>query len=123
MYPKSPQTLNTYVRKEIRAYLRDEFAVSVTMAVSAVDIPLGTVIGLVTTTGEYKPYKASATDGTEVAKLILAEPVPASTEPLQAAAYPCGYFYKDRLIGVDTAALQDLGAREIQPNIILVPGC
>lgn len=111
----------TYQPKEIRAIPReDDLILPVTLAVTATEIPIGTVLGRVTATGLYKAYSNAATDGTEVARVILAETVPISTVAQNAAAFVSAIFHKDMLVGLDDAAITDLGAREPVPNVLIV---
>lgn len=120
MFSPGESDVASYDRKEIRAMLRDEFQISVTLAASAAGIPIGTVLGNVTSTGLYAPYDNTKTDGSEVARCILAETVLASDAPVPAAAYADGVFYKDRLIGLDAAAMADLFIREPVTNIVII---
>lgn len=111
----------TYEPIEIRAILRgDDVILPVTLAPNAAEIPIGTVLGMVTATSLYVPYDKDATDGSQKARLILSETVPASNVPQNAAALAAAIFYKDRLVGLDDQAVSDLGAREPVPNILIV---
>ena len=73
----------------------------------------GLILGKVTATGEFKEYDPSASDGTETARLILADNVDllddegaaADTEALGAFR---GDFVADRLVGLDAGAKADL---------------
>jgi hypothetical protein len=110
----------SYQRKEIRAILREELRVGITLAPTATAIDVGTILGLVTESNHYAPYNNSNTDGSEVARVILAEPVDPSTGTQNVSAYVEGIFYKDRLIGLDAEAITDLKAREPVTNMLLM---
>ena len=112
----------SYVRKEIRALPGGEKAVPITLAPQTADLEEGTVLGLVTATGIFDVYKDTNTDGTNVAKVVLAEHVEASTGTQVTSAYINVVAYKDKLVGLDAAAMVDLGARESVPGIIVIPG-
>ena len=121
MFPPGESDVASYQREEIRAILDCcELRVGITLAASATDIPIGTVLGVVTATGLYVPYDDTKADGSEVAKCILADTVLASTVPVPADAYITGIFYKDRLQGLDTAAITDLLIREPISNIVIM---
>lgn len=67
----------------------------------------GTVLGKVTASGKYKPYNNSNADGSETAKLILAEDIDATSADIATSAYRTGEFNEDALTGIDTAAKAD----------------
>lgn len=52
----------------------------------------GTVLGMVTATGKYRPCDASATDGSQVPSAILADQVDATTADAKTAGYLAGQF-------------------------------
>lgn len=112
----------SYERKEIRAVLGGEKMLPVTLAAQTADLTEGTVLGLVTATGLFDVYKDANTDGTQIAKVVLAEHVEASTDTQVVSAYINVVAYKDKLVGLDAAAMTDLGAREVVPGIIVIPG-
>lgn len=121
MFAPGESDVASYERQEIRAILEcGEMQVGITLAASTVDRPIGTILGIVTATKLYVPYDNTETDGSEVAKVILAETVLASTVPVPAAAYIKGIFYKDRLVGLDASAMTDLLAREPVDNILVI---
>ena len=81
------------------------------------DYAAGTVLGRVTASGLYKAYNDSNSDGSEVARCILfedvlAEDVPASTSAVARAIF-AGYVFKDKLTGLDAAAIGDLYGKTI----------
>jgi Bacteriophage lambda head decoration protein D len=81
------------------------------------DYKAGTVVGRVTATGLYKAYNDSNSDGSEVAKAILFEDVvatdvPASTNAVARGIFS-GYVFKDKLVGLDAAAIGDLQAKTV----------
>jgi len=112
--------LFTYTRKEIRAVLRDDITLGAVLAPTQTPLDVGTVLGMVTASNQFIPYKSSNTDGSQLAKVILAESVDPSTLPQTVKVYAEGIFYKDRLIGLDTGAITNLNAREPVPNILIV---
>ncbi|WCK53844.1 head decoration protein [Aneurinibacillus sp. Ricciae_BoGa-3] len=120
--PNTPGSsdIYSYQRKEIRAVLKEDVRLGITIAPTAAAIDVGTVLGLVTASNHYVPYNNTNTDGSEVARVILAEPVEASTGTQNVSAFVEGVFYKDRLIGLDPDAITDLKAREPIPNILLM---
>ncbi|MED0680581.1 hypothetical protein P4T20_14960 [Aneurinibacillus thermoaerophilus] len=60
-------------------------------------------------------------DGSEVARVILAQPIPDAPSPKVATVYVGGTFYTDQLVGLDAIALKDLSARQPIPNMTIVP--
>ena len=112
----------TYQPVEIRAIPRDDadLLLPITLAATNAEIPAGTVLGVITASGLYVPYAKASADGSQVAKLILAETFPASADPQNAGAYATGIFYKDLLTGLDADAITALGAREPVPNLLIV---
>lgn len=86
----------------------------VTLAATAVALPAGQLLGIVTASGEYAPYSNAATDGTEVVAAILYAPKPASAEPQAATVVARLAEVVDvALTGLDSAARADLKARNI----------
>ncbi|TKD46082.1 head decoration protein [Azotobacter chroococcum] len=81
----------------------------VTLAITAVALPAGQLLGKVTASGEYAPYSAAATDGTETAVAILY-----AAAPVSATAQPAAVVMRDaevvgaKLTGLDTDATADL---------------
>jgi Bacteriophage lambda head decoration protein D len=73
----------------------------------------GTVLGQVTSSGQFKPYVSSATDGSQVAVGILSEYADVDTAGNggEIAVIVGGALYKDRLIGLDSTAITALAAR------------
>lgn len=81
------------------------------------DYKAGLVVGRITTSGLYKNYDDSASDGSQTAvgvlfEDVLASDVPASGLPV-ARAIVGGEVYLGKLTGFDAAAGTDLGARTI----------
>lgn len=68
----------------------------------------GRVLGRVTATGKYGRYDDTATDGTEVARAILAKEVDATSADVNTVAYVHGVFNEAALTGIDTAGKLDL---------------
>ena len=76
----------------------------------------GTVLGVITATGFAVPVDSTKTDGSQVAKYVLAMDVDASASDVEAVGYASGQFNRKALIfgGSDTAdkhedALRALG--------------
>jgi hypothetical protein len=67
----------------------------------------GTVLGKVTEGGKYKPYSNIANDGSETAKLILAEEVDATSADVKTTAFASGHFNEAALTGIDASAKAD----------------
>lgn len=112
--------IETYQPKEIRAISGQEVAVPITLAATATDLSKGTILGIVTASGLFAPYKDSNTDGTEVARAVLAEFIPKSTATQISSAYIKIIAKKDALVGLDSGAISDLGAREPIPGILII---
>lgn len=74
---------------------------SVTLAAGQGVLKVGSVIGKVTADGKYKLVDKSATDGSEVASMVLAEEVDTSGGDVVAVAYTSGLFNYDSLIVAD----------------------
>lgn len=67
----------------------------------------GTLLGKVTASGKYKPYANGNSDGSETAKLVLAETVDATSADVKTTAYASGEFNEAALTGLDAAARVD----------------
>ena len=76
----------------------------ITIASGAGVLTKGTVLGKITASGKYKAYTNANSDGSEVAKLILAEDVDATSADVNAVAYASGHFNSAALTGYDAAA-------------------
>jgi hypothetical protein len=113
------QTIAVYEMVEIRAIVGQEVSIAITVAPQTTEVPAGTVMGQITANKQYDPYDNAKSNGTETAKVILGEAVPASTEALVATAYIKGIFYEDKLQGLDAGALVDLFARAVDGIIII----
>lgn len=70
---------------------------SITIAAGEGKLDVGALIGVVTTSGKGKLVNKSATDGSEVAKYILAEPIDAINADVEAVVYKAGIFNYDVL--------------------------
>ena len=75
----------------------------------------GTLLGVVTTSGNAKVADSASTDGSEVAKYILAEDVDTTDAATNAPAYMAGMFNREYLIfgGSDTDATQEENLRDV----------
>jgi hypothetical protein len=67
----------------------------------------GTLLGKVTASGKYKPYNNANVDGSETAKLVLAEDIDATSADVKTTAFAAGEFNEAKLIGLDAAARVD----------------
>ncbi len=86
----------------------------VTLAAGQGILPLGTVMGRVTSTKLWKVYNNAASDGTEVARGILRQTVDTGTsgsDKLQGNIVIAGIVKNSKVSGADSAALTDLNAR------------
>lgn len=104
--------VNEYSQRQIVSISETEIADNATLAPTPTPLAAGTILGVITDNRTLAPYKNDASNGTEVAKAILAESVDASTLPQQVAVYIAGVFYKHMLIGLDEAAVTDMKMRE-----------
>ncbi len=87
----------------------------VTIAAGAA-LGAGTVLGIVTNTGDYAAYNAAANDGTEIAAAILWADVDATNTAVEAVVIARQAEVKeDMLVGVDADAVAELA----QHNIIV----
>ena len=85
----------------------------VTIVTGEGELAKGTVLGKVTATGKYKAYDNTANDGSETAKLILADAVDATSADVLASAYRSGCFDPDALTGLDANAKTDFDGTTI----------
>lgn len=86
--------------------------ISLTVPDGSTDWAVGDVI-TVTVTGKAAAYDPTATDGREVAALILADDVTVGAADLAAVAYRTGHFQRSQLAAIDDAAVRALDARSI----------
>jgi len=92
-------------------------------AITAIDLTPGA--NTITVTNALVAAKSAGAwvfvnDGSEVAKLILAEEVPDQATDVNVQAYIGGQFYTNLLVGMDALARADLGARVVE-NLTIVP--
>ncbi|MEW6423170.1 MAG: hypothetical protein AB1523_00240 [Bacillota bacterium] len=90
-------------------------------AITAIDLGANTI----TVTNALAAAKTAGAwvfvnDGSEVAKVILAEEVPDQAADVNVRAYLGGLFYTSKLVGMDALARADLGARVVE-DITVVP--
>lgn len=102
----------TYTPAEIRAS-GDEAGfptTNVTLASTQTAIVAGTILGIIEASGLAVAYDDNATDGSEVAKGILAVNADPATEgrAIPVPMYIGGQFVEARLTGLDAAAAADL---------------
>ena len=95
--------MSTWTEDRLRAGDHPVVEVPVVIESGAGSLVRGTVLGRVTASGKYKAYNASATDGTEVPRGILAQDVDASSADVNASMYVHGEFNEDELTGLDDA--------------------
>ena len=82
---------------------------SVSLAATASDLEAGTLLGIVTASGLYAPYKNTNSNGTETATAILLSRVEASASAQKAAVIARdAEVVQAQLIGGDAPALVDL---------------
>ncbi len=67
----------------------------------------GTVLGIITATGEFDAYADAGAGGLDVAKAILAEDVDATSAAVKCSVYFAGDFNEDALTGLTAAAKVD----------------
>jgi|SRR5690606_1529304 len=70
----------------------------VTIASGQGKLPVGAVLGVEEATGKCKLVDKSASDGSQVAKYVLAEAVDATNQDVNAVAYKTGIFNYDALV-------------------------
>ena len=88
--------------------------IPITIRAGAGQLEEGTVLGLLSSSGEWVPYDSSGTGGEEVPRAILARPVDASgADPVHAVAYVHGEFQEEALVGFDEDARLPLMERGI----------
>jgi len=79
----------------------------ITIVTGAGILTKGTALGKITASGKYNAYAPAAADGTETAKLILAEDVDATSADVNATGYAAGHFNSAAITGLDAAAEVD----------------
>lgn len=105
----------SYTPKEIRAPGVDEslyVKLPITVDVGQSNLRSGTVMGRVTATGKFKAYSSVAVDGSQIPLGFLVQDNvdPATVgRDLGASLYITGWFMKDQLVGLDTAAQALMG--------------
>ena len=107
--------VNQESRSELQLFAGDfpRVLVPVSLAEGAGDLKKGTVLGKVTETGKYKAYSNVANDGTQTAKLILAEDADATSLEVKTSAFASGHFNSTALTGIDDAAVADFDGTPI----------
>ncbi|MBF0516374.1 MAG: head decoration protein, partial [Nitrospirae bacterium] len=70
----------------------DPVQIPVTIVSGAGALLGGTVLGRITASGKYTPYSATHTDGSEVARVILARDIDATSADAAVSAYVHGEF-------------------------------
>lgn len=122
-------TKKTFTPTELRAWSDREKLEAITVA-SGVQYAKGTIMGRIASSGLYAPYNKTNTDGTEIAKGVLAQDVDTT-----ATGTNCQYtstmivgraaLWLSALNGLDGKALSDLGARYGDyggnSNIVILP--
>lgn len=121
-----PQVTTTYRPAEIRFFGHEDLhspVIGVKIVAGAGVLAIGTLLGRVTSSGLYKAYSASNTDGSEVAVAILGEKVDASgSYDIDTFAYIDGWFLESALTGVNTKAKSQLGAKSYANGALHVSG-
>jgi hypothetical protein len=85
--------------------------IPVTIAAGAGILAKGTVLGKITSSGEYVAYDDDNNDGSQTAVCILARSVVATSAAVLASATVHGSFKRSGLTGLDDAAEADLFGR------------
>jgi hypothetical protein len=78
----------------------------------------GTLLGRATATKKYKAYSNAASDGTEVCRGVLRQPVDTSKGDAVGNIVVSGILKRSKLVGLDANAVTDLDAREDTVNDI-----
>ena len=90
-----------------------EFTLPITVVAGSGVLVVGTVLGRITASHKCAPYVDGHADGTEVARVILAEEVDATLADVNTSAYVDAVFNRAALTGIDTAGEDDLQDRGI----------
>ena len=90
-----------------------EFTLPIIVVGGSGALVAGTVLGRVTATRKYAPYVDGHMDGTEVARVILAEDLAASADDVNTSAFVDAVFNRAALTGIDAAGEDDLQDRGI----------
>jgi len=109
-----------YARTEIRAILKDEILLPVTLAPQTTQLLAGTVLGMITANQQFAAYTAGNTDGSQVAKVILADDADISTGTQVISVYINGIFKQSALTGLDAAAITAMNGRTPIPGILVI---
>lgn len=102
--------VNTQENSQVQLFAGDFPRVTkpITIVSGSGQLVKGTVLGKVTASGKYAPYSDANSDGTETAKLILAEdPDDATSADVNSVAFAAGHFNEAALTGIDDAAKVD----------------
>src|SRR5690606_7977888 len=93
---------NHFAGTQVQPVVADEVVIASGSGV----VVRGTVLGIVTATGKYKPVDSSKSDGTENPVAVLAETVDATSADAVAPGYFTGEYNSRALVfgGTDTAA-------------------
>jgi len=86
--------------------------IPVTIVTGSGVLKRGTVLGRITASGKYKPYASGSSDGSEVARAILARDCDATSADAAITAFVHGEFRESALTGIDAASklkLQEFG--------------
>jgi len=78
----------------------------------------GTLLGRVTATKKYVAYADGASDGSEVCKGVLRQPVDTSNGDAAGNIVISGILRRSKLVGLNAAAVADLNGREDADNDI-----
>lgn len=109
-----------YARTEIRAVLKDEILLPVTLAPQTTQLLAGTVLGMITASQQFTGYAVGNSDGSQVAKIILADDADISTGTQVISAYITGIFKQSALIGLDAAAITAMNGRTPIPGTLVI---
>lgn len=116
---------------DILAVVEGSYLDTYVFAIDATDglIEKGTVVGVVTASGEAKVYDNSHSDGTETAVGIINESIDTTIEKATASVIIKGFVRKDKCFhyaagtktaSIDAAGVTDLNGRETQNNLLQI---
>lgn len=90
---------------------------SITIASGQGELGVGAVIGVVTVNGKGKLVNKTSTDGSEVARYVLAENIDATNSDVEAVVYKTGIFNYDVLYVAEGDAVEDHAEELREVNI------
>jgi len=76
-------------------------------------VPMGTVMGRITSGGKYIAYLTGASDGSEVAVGVLLDEVDTAGGDVACRLAVGGTFYSAKVVGMDAGAIADLNSKVV----------